>query len=59
MKRSSKGTLTTNAKEGAVKKKIPVKVFEEIKPRTVIDAVEKAKGEIVREGDRVYLVTTI
>lgn len=39
--------------------KIPVKVYEEVKPRTVMDAAEKAKGEIVREGNRVFLVTTI
>ena len=34
-----------------MKKKIPIKVYEEIKPRTVLpDPIE---GEIVREGDRV------
>lgn len=41
--------------------KIPVKVYEEVtSTMTVGDILEAdARGDIVREGDRVYLVTTI
>lgn len=40
-----------------MKRKIPIKVYEEVKPRTVLP--DTFEGEIVREGDSVYLVTTI
>ena len=46
-------------KEGAVK--IPVKVYEEVtSTMTVGDIMEHdRRGDIVREGDRIYLVTII
>lgn len=39
--------------------KIPIKVYEELKPNTPLSFFKNKVGQIVREADRVYLVTTI